>query len=495
MGMSSYTIHLTDLANLWTESLDRKAICMRGWKEDTSLDPSDSPANMAKFLASIRAALDAGEPGHYDTSMQVMCGSAAEAGHDGLGLTLTCPVAGFAPLKWPLYLKKAPCSSIATHLVLPLFQACHARKRQVDTLLQAMQHKDMVVSKLADKLHGMGLGLDDVLTALAGKGKATGLQAGSKVKALAPFDQTKWQEMLKSEPQSIDPADVIEGALQDADLDCSSMVELDESCPLDTWWSGVEGTIHITYEQTPHSPRQNSKGPVACAGNQVADDDDFQVQTTPPGLASREKGRKSRVSEAIDDGWTADQDEEAVPHCHGPASYPTASSSGPKLQQLPSRLNTTALQGKPSAAATRHSLDSVAKECRGEAATEGSMTASEDEAPMADDDATASEVESLPDSPQPTRAKAVTELNSLGVMRGDEADGKETQAATERKQNMLGVIGGETEQGHDSRDGQAKAEEWAGETSQERANRRRQELKRELEKKAAAGPSKKKRRF
>ncbi|PHH67358.1 hypothetical protein CDD81_125 [Ophiocordyceps australis] len=483
---------------MWTESLDRKAICMRGWKEDTSLDPSDSPANMAKFLASIRAALDAGEPGHDGTSMDFTCGSTLEAGHDGLVLRVTCPLAGFAPLKWPLHLKKAPSSSIATHLVLPLFQACYARKRQVDSLLQAIQHKDSVVCKLSDKLEDMGMGLNDVFTSLTGKGKATRAQAESKIKGFAPFDQSKWEEMLKSQCQNIDANDAIKSAIQDASLDCSNTVQLNESCPPDKWWSGVEGAIHITHKQTRHIPRPDRKIAITCMNKEIADDDDFQVQTTPPGLASRGKSTKSRAAEPFNDASTVDQDEEAIPISDTPAPCPTASSSGPTLQQLPLRLNTAASQGNASTAAALYSLDSVANKSRGEAAAEGSMTASEEEVSMVDDGSTASELESLPGSPQPSRVKPVTELGSLGVIGGDGADDEETEAAKEKDQAMLGVIGGETEQGHDSRGRQTaadKAGEWTRETSQERANRRRQELKRELEKKAAAGPSKKKRRF
>src|SRR5690242_19223257 len=98
MGPASYTIRLTDMANLWTETLERKDICMRGWCENTSIDPSDTPENMAKFLASLQSALDASQPGHENTSLS-LSPAKDDPTSDTLTLKLTCDLPGFKPLK------------------------------------------------------------------------------------------------------------------------------------------------------------------------------------------------------------------------------------------------------------------------------------------------------------------------------------------------------------------------------------------------------------
>lgn len=169
---------------------------MCGWGEKTSIDPSDTPENMARFLASLQSALDSSQPGHGETSLGLSPAAAADAGDDGLTLRVTCALAGLAPLKWPVHLSKSPPSAIATDLVLPLVQAQYARKRQVESLLQALRHKDAVLNKLSDKREAMGTGLEHVFTALSGRRKVTRSIADDRVKGLAPFDERKWQQDL-----------------------------------------------------------------------------------------------------------------------------------------------------------------------------------------------------------------------------------------------------------------------------------------------------------
>lgn len=52
---SSYSLAITDLANIWTESLDRKGILRRSLNEDTSIDISDGGQEQWRVFLSKRA--------------------------------------------------------------------------------------------------------------------------------------------------------------------------------------------------------------------------------------------------------------------------------------------------------------------------------------------------------------------------------------------------------------------------------------------------------
>ncbi|KXJ96132.1 hypothetical protein Micbo1qcDRAFT_158335, partial [Microdochium bolleyi] len=73
---ASYTIHVTDLATVWTESLDKKGILKRSLVEETSIDLIDADAEQwSVFLAKLGAAFDPGSPDHAGTSLTLAAGS------------------------------------------------------------------------------------------------------------------------------------------------------------------------------------------------------------------------------------------------------------------------------------------------------------------------------------------------------------------------------------------------------------------------------------
>src|SRR3569833_120680 len=55
---SAYTVHVTDMSNIWSESLDRRAICLRALHEETKIDPTNGDDQMGVFLGKVLSALD-----------------------------------------------------------------------------------------------------------------------------------------------------------------------------------------------------------------------------------------------------------------------------------------------------------------------------------------------------------------------------------------------------------------------------------------------------
>lgn len=512
MGPSSYAIRVSDMANIWAESLDRKAICMRGWSENTSIDPSDTAENMTKFLSCLKSTLDPNQTGHDETSLTLVPANSSDAGDDGITLNMTCPLPGFNALKWPIHLTKQPPSAIATNLVLPLIQAHLDRKQEVQSLIQMMVDKDSVVTKLSDKLEAMGTGLEHVFTALSGRKKVTRATAEDRVKGLAPFVERKWKKELGSDdaaPSSVNS--LIQHVFADTGLEFRSTIEVDKSPELDKWWHDFLPTSQGSQRKQGKvlaSKRRATTPPPESTNRD--DDDDFQVQSTPPHLQSTKKSAATSNVPPADDASTEGEGDSTIPDSNPP---PVLSDRRRQPEtNKPSNSRLGAIGGKKQPA-PRRSPSPLPKSKAAKAPLDDEETASE----ASEDDATASAPGS---SPVPSPKKPAAKKGGLGRIGAGavkpQQDPKEkipeelpplkTKETVARK---LGTIGGgkiskslkqededDTTRGRlATRKTSSQAEERPRETSEERADRKREELKRDLEKKAAAGPAKKKRRF
>lgn len=512
MGPSSYAIRVSDMANIWTESLDRKSICMRAWSENTIVDPSDTAENMTKFLSCLKTALDPNQVGHDESSLALVPANSSDAGDGGITLNITCPLPGFSALRWPIHLKKQPSSSIATSLVLPLIQAHLDRKQEVQSLTQMMADKDSVVTKLSDKLEAMGTGLEHVFTALSGRKKVTRATAEDRVKGLAPFVERKWKKEFGSDdagPSSV--TDLIRHVFADTGLEFRSTIEVDKSPELDKWWHDFVPTSQSSQRKqgTVSASKRRATTPPPESTN-CDDDDDFQVQSTPPHLLSAKKRAATGNVPPADDASTEGEGDSTIPD-RNPSPVLSDRRRKPETNK-PSNSRLGAIGGKKQPAPPRSPCPPP-KSKAAKPPVDDDETASE----ASEDDATASAAGS---SPVPSPEKTAAKKGGLGRIGAGAVkprhDFKETAPedipslkAKEAAPRKLGTIGGgkaskslKQEEEDDASRGRpatrktsSLAEERPRETSEERADRKREELKRELEKKAAAGPAKKKRRF
>ncbi|RGP64611.1 hypothetical protein FLONG3_9480 [Fusarium longipes] len=513
---AAYTVHITDMANMWVESLDRKAIFMRGWNENTSIDPSDTPDNMAKFLASIKTALDSSQIGHHETSLRLDRDTRPEAGSDDLTLSIICEIPGLEPLKWPMYLKKLPAITIATNLALPLIQAHHAKDLETASLISSLVEKDAVLTKLLDKLEAMGTGMEHIFNSLSGKKKVSRTAAAEKVPGLAPFDRRRWKADLQYKRDSLDnPQSLVESVFKNGGLEFEPMFNSAESPQLDQWWQDFEGVSSATRQQerradVTHSssiPKDKEMSPVEDR------DDDFQVQSTPPHLASKRKSADAKETLATDDGSTEGESVGSV----SPAR------NTQKVDKAARRLGAL---GRKKQSTPPPSPDPIPPQRRTDLTTKQQQDDSETASEADEDDPAVSTPAKDPTSSSVSPARPPAKKSGLGriggakskhsvekIISSDEPEVIEisessTTSVSHRQPRKLGAIGRRTAQvedptpdsdegGQRGRSAAKKStpEPEVRETSQERADRRREELKKELEKKAAAGPAKKKRRF
>ncbi|KAF4963744.1 hypothetical protein FSARC_8268 [Fusarium sarcochroum] len=501
---------------MWAETLDRKAIFMRGWSENTSIDPSDTPDNMVKFLTSLNTALNASQPGHDETSLRLERDPKSD---DDLTLHITCELAGLQPLKWPMYLKKLPACNTATNLVLPLIQAHHTKNLEIESLIRTLGHKDAVLTKLLDKLEAMGTGTEHVFNALSGKKKVSRATAADKVPGLAPFDQRRWKsDLAYKEDTPNDTESLVQTVFASEGLQFEPMTESTGSPQLDQWWQDFEGASSTARQpqQKAALPKDKSPPPKDTETSHVEDDDDdFQVQSTPPHLLSKGRSTDAKDKPAADDAST-EGDDESMASTKGISPAPQTHKTDKPVRRL-------GALGRKKQSTPPVSPDHVQPQPKTKPLTQkdDSETASEAE----DDGVTISlpagdPSSSSSSSSQPGPAAKKSGLGRIGGARAKqpgktdlppidlEAAESSTAAVPHHPSKKLGVIGkhnGDKDEARlladeGSRRGRSTANEVTAEskpreTSQERADRRREELKRELEKKAAAGPAKKKRRF
>lgn len=473
-GSSNYTIQLTDLCSVWSETLERKSICIRAWNENTSIDPSDTPENMATFLRSLASALEHHSPSSGST-LQL-----SPSKDNGLTLTVTCPLPGFPDLKWPFHVSSSARASIASQLILPLVESQRLRAREHDALTTLLAQKDAVIAKLADKLESTGTSLDQVFTALAARKNITRSAAEGKIKGLAPFDQTRWRAELNrnGDAAAESPSDLLDAVFGTQTLLGAGAPTLDVA---DGWWTAFSATSSLAVRSRDDNTNSAPETKAATTPPPAADDDDddeFQVQLTPPRL---------RVNSS--------------PQAPPPASPTKAEPISPPKPKPAAKLGAIGggAKKKEVAAAAPPPPPAAADE---DTASETASEADPDE--TASLDATMRSPTPPPKAPTPPKKKTGGLGRIGGTAAAAPAPEPEPEAPLEsppkpQASRRLGQIGGGSGSTEEARGRSATKEEDvappARETSEERADKKREELKRTLEKQAAAGPTKKKRRF
>jgi hypothetical protein len=488
--------------------MDRRPIIKRGLVEDTSIDPSDGPDQIRKLVELIRAAFDINDPEHPNTSLTL-----ARDDDDGsLVVHVTCLLPKpLKPLKWPMRMKKCPQSTIASELVLPLIQAHEARTRELDQLVAVLREKDGVITRLIDKLEATGTGLEHVFNSLSGKRKVTRATAEGRIKGLTPFSEAEFRSTaveLRPVAQSADVSALLD-AVFGTGLQYKSDLDLEASTTLNDWWTKLDkGKADILAERSGKQHTITLPPPQVVETKKDEDEDDFQVQATPPLIPSARRRGSPAPLAVVDDGETSDGEdatEAPVPSLHPPKASSTGNASGSKLGAI-------GRHKRPSPSPPPARMSQRATTSKAGAVDDHSETASEGD-------------EDEPNPSPPSPQKQPPKQGGLGRIGGKSKQEETPATGSTRspspaasvdepkpltKRNKLGVIGkkapspgleatdtsmGDGGRGRSNTPASVPKKEQHRETSQERADRKRAELQKDLEKRAAAGPAKKKRKF
>lgn len=177
---TSYTLYLTDLTSIWSESLSKREILARSEKEGTSIDPSEDLTQLKILLEKLQNAVL-----KLDDAVDVELTS-SKISEDGTAVlylkTISELQTPLRPLSWTFYLSPLPRVELTNLLFLPLVGIVSTLQDQTDSLLQIIKEKDILIERLADQLKEHNL---DVKTMLGG-GRA-------RRRGLEKFDEEGWR--------------------------------------------------------------------------------------------------------------------------------------------------------------------------------------------------------------------------------------------------------------------------------------------------------------
>jgi hypothetical protein len=500
---TSYTIHLTDLSHLWTQTLDRRGIVRRSIDEDTSIDASLDSSQLRLLLQKIEEGLKGGD----DVDLTLAVGYAkAEAGAPpllrSLDINLSMPMPeGLRPLTWTISL--APCApaSFLQHFTIPLLRAQNERLRGLHELVGILKDKDHVIQKLTDKLEATGAELGHVFAGAMGKGGRTlpRRQAEDKVKGLKPFVLNEWhQGIRKSVENEKDIGAVVQGAFTAREEHDRIEAESEVGVKWESWWdrlkdeplqvSSRKGAAEGTGEEAVEAVVPDEDVEQSRPEDESTEDEgDFAVPGTPPPPRSSQpqketpsRGQRTRNVLPDDDESIADEDDafaepEVVQDSYTRSKAPSKSPEQPKQSQPKKKLG--AIGG-----ARRAKTPTPAPE-------EASATEGEHSPPKKQQKSPPAKKGGLgklggkkkADQPAPAEASASAEP----------AQQEGSSEVPSRPRGKLGHIGKNKKE---EKAPSPQEDEKPEETPEEAAHRRREELKRQLEEKAKQ-PVKKKRRF
>ena len=259
-GTSVYTVFLSDLTYIWTESLDRRQIIKRAFDQDTSIDPSEGSDQLSLLLQHIQNALE----GKAGTSLAILPG--LERGSLIVRASSTLP-APLSSLCWPLHLSQSAQGLLRTELLLPCLARLSQARLEVSSLLGHLKDKDHVISRLIDKMQASGMELNAVFptSAPAKMSKANIRDSLTKsVKGLKAFDEMTWRRSLPNTALE-EPIDFRE--IGEPSIPSSTFINEQAE---ENWWV-----------QFDFAPRNLSKESIASHSGQPASIDEDDVLNEP----------------------------------------------------------------------------------------------------------------------------------------------------------------------------------------------------------------------
>ncbi|KAF2207236.1 hypothetical protein CERZMDRAFT_51495 [Cercospora zeae-maydis SCOH1-5] len=295
MDQTLCTLELTDLNRLWAISLTRNELVKSARQQGTSIDPGEDDEQFAQFLTKIQSALNR----EGKTRLQLEPGDAEHA----LKLSVSVPLPGSLPtFRWTMQLQRLDSdgsNALEADLVAPLLLYTNALQSQIQHLVDQLGHKDRVIAKIADKLENVGQDLTQVFPGASHikfhKRAPKRAQLASHIDGLAPFDAALWQ--AESAKEGGDPEPSVE-ALDDllTGLPASRLLAAHMGMK-GSWWlscgggkdldaasDGTEDETMFTDDRRESGSANETAGspPILKNDGNNKLDGDFQRQATPP---------------------------------------------------------------------------------------------------------------------------------------------------------------------------------------------------------------------
>ncbi len=505
--ITGFCVKLTDLSRIWSESLSRDEIIERASRIGSGVDPGEDEEQFKICVGKIESALN----GENATSFKI---SSNEEQGQNLLLSLSAPLPDpLPPFKWTMYLQREPEHRIESELLSPLLLQADSLKQQIQQLVNQLHDKDRIISKICDRLETSGNDLTTVFPGVSNiktsRKKTQREQLAKHVKGLQDFDENIWKQhqVFPDECGPVKP-DTINSVFQDLPTPLNKPGEQQPT----KWWQHLDRGFRIT-----RAPRVtvkegllgNARGlsdPKSSSLNRDDNDpehDQFQRQYTPPHLNHHSNDDDTlghntgnvetnqthlpierNAAREGDESTTDDDDDLDAPlkspareKLHSPIAEKQATASPRKIGLLGGRAT------QPSSTFLTTNTPSEPAEKPRPRSRLGAIGGKRE-------NSVSGPVPSKPANVQATQTSSPSKskLGAIGGKRAVDIHSPIPKAADEP-----------LESSDDLTAGHARSSEKANtppprETSEERADRKRDQLKRDLEDKAKA-PVKKKRKF
>ncbi|KAK5158643.1 hypothetical protein LTR04_005164 [Oleoguttula sp. CCFEE 6159] len=297
-----YTVHLTDLCYLWSETVSEQTVMRRAVEQGSSIDPSEDESQFGILLDKILGAL------------RCEIGTKRELCQRGDGsellLELTAPLPSpLVNLQWPVYLSQVSQKKFSTDFILPLLSEAYIEKQHVSELVERLGEKDHVIAKLLDKLESSGADLTTIFPGFAGiktlKKARQREHMARQVKGLEAFDEQTWRE--PSSHTSLEGLSMnkivsrIFNSTTALGLETFFAGPMHDSQPTE-WWKCLGDPATAKNSSLGYSSTQRASATVPD------DNEGFQRQTTPPNL--QKSGHVEPFGQRPNDSSDADDDDD-----------------------------------------------------------------------------------------------------------------------------------------------------------------------------------------
>ncbi|WEW58913.1 hypothetical protein PRK78_004381 [Emydomyces testavorans] len=276
-GPNGYEVFLTDLARVWSESLNRKQVLANASKYDTSIDPSEDDDQYNVLLQKIGDALS----GKQGTSLSLR-------GHqngDSLRLsTKTKLPSPLEPLTWTMNLTQLPQTEFTKQVFLPVLRGAASCEARTKSLIEKLKEKDWALGKLFDKMASSGIDLSTVFPSLTGlrhgRRGSTFSQASKLVKGVAPFDENSWNLEVAEQTHNdhVDESIIKEFRTANSSLELEVLENVG-----DDWWTQIRDPDHaVTNVATSRKAAVKKEAVKPVEEDLTEDEDEFETRETPP---------------------------------------------------------------------------------------------------------------------------------------------------------------------------------------------------------------------
>ncbi|OAX85281.1 hypothetical protein ACJ72_00343 [Emergomyces africanus] len=280
-------IYVTDLAYIWSQSLNRREILNNAHKYNTSIDPSEDEEQYFVLLHKISDALRGSE----GSSLFLTSASRGEELELATSTKLPAPL---DPLEWTFTLSQQSPNALTKHILLPILRGEANHEARIVSLIGHVKQKDWALSKLFDKLESSGVEPSTVFPSMGGvrfsQKESIYSQASKHIKGVAPFDEDLWNNEYQAKDSDYNLGVHIANELSSS----SSFVDrpVSDFAP-ENWWNKLgAGSVaeprqtakRDKYQEKP--AKRKSPSPAEKEEATQSDDDEFQTMVTPPRLRS-----------------------------------------------------------------------------------------------------------------------------------------------------------------------------------------------------------------